>query len=59
MQQQVPSVECSNVGKLTRAALIIEIIQQCAVLMIERTALESVGGVGLLWFVAMFEHSTD
>jgi hypothetical protein len=52
--QQVQSVECSNVGKLTRAALIIERMQQCAALMIE-----SVGGAGLLWSVAMFEHSTD
>jgi hypothetical protein len=38
---------------------IIERMQQCAAIMIERTALESVGGAGLLWSVAMFEHSTD
>jgi hypothetical protein len=47
----VQSVECSNVGKLTRAALIIDRMQQCAALMIERTALESVSGAGLLWSV--------
>jgi hypothetical protein len=55
----VQSVECSNIGKLTRAALIIERMQHCAALMIERTALESVGAAGLLWSVATFEHSTD
>jgi hypothetical protein len=57
--QQVQSVECSNVGKLTRAALIVERMKQCAALMIERTALKSVGGAGLLWSVTTFEHSPD
>jgi hypothetical protein len=41
--QQMQSVKCSNVGKLTHAALIIERMQQCAALMIERTSLLRLG----------------
>jgi hypothetical protein len=44
----------TNVGKLTRGALFIERMQQCAALMIERTPFESVGGSGLSWSVASY-----